>query len=148
MHAGGLQVDFFDIQTVFLAQANDSFSIQPLLPFILIFLVIYLLIIRPQAKRQQMSELKKRSLQKGDNFITSGGLLAKAEQFKDDGKIVVASLGTGVKVEVVRNMIYDVLIDIDKKGNRLGATKDNLDKDAKTADDSSKSFGSGKKKPK
>lgn len=145
-------MDFFGIQSVFLAQTNDGFSLTPLLPFILIFLVIYLLIIRPQAKRQQMSELKKRSLQKGDRFITSGGIFARAEQFKDDGKIVVATLGSGVgdgvKVEVVRSMIYDVLIDIDKKGNRLEATKDGAGENAKDKGNSSKSFGADKKKSK
>lgn len=79
-----------------------------ILPFILIFVVMYFLIIRPQ--RQQM---KKRAemlaaVRRGDTVITGGGLIGKVTKASDDELEV--DLGNGVTVRALRGTIADVRV--------------------------------------
>lgn len=85
--------------------APDVF--MSILPFILIFAVMYFLIIRPQ--RQQM---KKRAemlanIRRGDTVVTGGGLVGKVTKVISDGEVEI-DLGNGVKVVAVRAMLADV----------------------------------------
>ena len=107
------------LQENFLLAQSGGSALGPILPFVLVFLVVYFLIIRPQTKRQQMLENKKRAMQKGDNVVTAGGLLGKVEQFKDEDRVVVVNLGNSIKVSALRATVQDVLIEVDKKGNRI-----------------------------
>jgi len=79
------------------------------LPFILIFVIMYFLIIRPQ--RQQ---LKKRNemlsaLRRGDTVVTGGGLIGKVTKVIDDREVEV-DLGGGTKVTAVRSTIAEVRV--------------------------------------
>jgi len=78
-----------------------------ILPFILIFVVMYFLIIRPQ--RQQM---KKRAemlagVRRGDSVVTGGGLVGKVTKVVNDSEVEI-DLGNGVKVTALRSMLADV----------------------------------------
>lgn len=80
-----------------------------ILPFVLIFVIMYFLIIRPQ--RQQM---KKRAemlaaVRRGDTVITGGGLIGKVTKVIDEGELEL-DLGNGVKVTAVRATIADVRV--------------------------------------
>jgi preprotein translocase subunit YajC len=80
-----------------------------ILPFVLIFVIMYLLIIRPQ--RQQM---KKRSemlsaIRRGDSVVTGGGLVGKVTKVIDDHELEV-DLGNGLKVTALRSTISDVRV--------------------------------------
>ena len=79
------------------------------LPFVLIFVIMYFLIIRPQ--RQQ---LKKRNemlsaLRRGDTVVTGGGLIGKVTKVIDDREVEV-DLGGGTKVTAVRSTIAEVRV--------------------------------------
>ena len=79
-----------------------------ILPFVLIFVIMYFLIIRPQ--RQQM---KKRgemlaAVRRGDTVITGGGLIGKVTKANDDDLEI--DLGNGVKVTALRATIADVRV--------------------------------------
>ena len=79
-----------------------------ILPFVLIFVIMYFLIIRPQ--RQQM---KKRgemlaAIRRGDTVITGGGLVGKVTKAADDELEV--DLGGGLKVTALRSTIADVRV--------------------------------------
>jgi preprotein translocase subunit YajC len=79
-----------------------------ILPFILIFVIMYFLIIRPQ--RQQ---LKKRgemltAIRRGDTVITGGGLIGKVTKANDEDLEI--DLGNGVKVTALRATIADVRV--------------------------------------
>jgi preprotein translocase subunit YajC len=81
--------------------------LMSILPFILIFAVMYFLIIRPQ--RQQM---KKRAemlanVRRGDSVVTGGGLVGKVTKVINDAEVEV-DLGNGVKVTALRAMLADV----------------------------------------
>lgn len=79
-----------------------------ILPFILIFVIMYFLIIRPQ--RQQMKKRGEmlKAVRRGDTVITGGGLVAKVTKAGDDE--LELDLGGGVKVTALRTTIADVRV--------------------------------------
>jgi len=78
-----------------------------LLPFILIFVIMYFLILRPQQRRvKQHAELVK-ALRRGDTVVTSGGLVGKITKVVDDNEIEM-QIGEGVRVRQMRQMITEV----------------------------------------
>jgi preprotein translocase subunit YajC len=85
---------------------GDSMLVQ-LLPFVLIFVIMYFLILRPQQKRaKEHAELVK-NLRRGDTVITSGGLVGKVTKVVDDDQIEV-EIADGVRVRQVRGMVSGV----------------------------------------
>ncbi len=71
---------------------------QLLMPWILIFGVIYFIMIRPQQKRAKSHQEMVRSLKKGDEVVTNGGLLGKVTAVKDDSVELQVAKNTTVKV--------------------------------------------------
>ncbi|CAH1660491.1 Sec translocon accessory complex subunit YajC [Hyphomicrobiales bacterium] len=76
-------------------------------PFILIFVIMWFLILRPQQKRQKAHQEMVKNVRRGDTIVTSGGFIAKVTKVVDDSE-VEAEIAEGVKVRVVRGMISDV----------------------------------------
>jgi len=88
-----------------LGGGNDM--LVSLLPFILIFVIMYFLILRPQQKRvKQHSELVK-ALRRGDTVVTSGGLVGKITKVVDDNEIEV-QIADGVRIRQMRQMVSEV----------------------------------------
>ena len=68
-------------------------------PLILIFVIFYFFLIRPQQKKIKDHKLMVSALKRGDNVITSGGIIGSIERVHDDDKIdLLISEGTVVKV--------------------------------------------------
>ena len=81
--------------------------ITSLLPFVLIFVIMYFLILRPQQKRvKEHTELVK-NLRRGDTVVTSGGILGKVTKVVDDEQIEV-EIADGVRVRQMRTMVSGV----------------------------------------
>lgn len=78
-----------------------------LLPFILIFVVLYFLILRPQQRRVKQQQEMIASLRRGDTVVTAGGLIGKISKVIDDREIQV-EVAEGVRVRVARNMVAEV----------------------------------------
>jgi preprotein translocase subunit YajC len=80
------------------------------LPFILIFLIFYFLLIRPQQTRQKQQEKMLEAIEKGDNVVTAGGLHGKVTGVTDDVlTLEIAALkGERVRVKVARGKIDSV----------------------------------------
>ena len=78
-----------------------------LLPFVLIFVIMYFLILRPQQKRAKQHQEMVKNLRRGDNVITSGGLVGKVTKVVDDDQIEV-EIADGVRVRQMRSMVTDV----------------------------------------
>jgi preprotein translocase subunit YajC len=85
---------------------GDSMLVS-LLPFVLIFVIMYFLILRPQQKRVKMHQEMVKNLRRGDTVVTSGGLIGKVTKVVDDEQIEV-EIGEGVKVRQSRQMIAEV----------------------------------------
>ncbi len=86
-------------------QANPLLSFLPLL---LILLIMYFLIMRPQAKKQKEREKMLSALQKGDSVVTIGGIHGKIIGFKQNNQVVVLRVDDKVKLEVDRSAIASV----------------------------------------
>ena len=80
-----------------------------LLPIILIFVIMYFLMIRPQQKKHREHQQMIQSLRRGDKVITSGGLYATVLNIKEKENIVVVKIADNVKVEIQRNSIAGLL---------------------------------------
>lgn len=77
-----------------------------LLPLVLILVVFYFLLIRPQQKRLKAHQEMIKNLQRGDTVVTSGGLIGKIKAVADDE--VRVELSPNVEVRVVRGTIAEV----------------------------------------
>ena len=78
-----------------------------LLPFILIFVIMYFLILRPQQKRVKQHQEMVKNVRRGDTVVTSGGLIGKVTKVVDDDTLEV-EVADGVKIRQVRQMVSDV----------------------------------------
>ena len=78
-----------------------SEGISSLIPLVLIFVIFYFFLIRPQQKKVKEHKKMVESLKRGDKVITSGGIVGSIERIIDDDKVEV-SISDDVKVEVVR----------------------------------------------
>jgi preprotein translocase subunit YajC len=90
---------------------SQSNPLSMLLFFALIFIVFYLLIIRPQQKRQREHQKMLDSVQNGDRVLTAGGLIGNVVGTKEvDGiPVVVLKIAENTKVEVARQHVQQVL---------------------------------------
>jgi preprotein translocase subunit YajC len=77
------------------------------LPLILIFLVFWFMIIRPQKKQQDQRKSMIEALKRGDQVVTSGGLFATVKDVKQDR--IVATIADNVKVEISKTAISAVV---------------------------------------
>ena len=83
-------------------------GLMGLLPFVLIFVVFYFLLIRPQQKRAKEHKSMVEALKRGDKVVTSGGIVGKVSKVVDD-QYVEVEIASDVKVKVVRSTIGQVM---------------------------------------
>jgi preprotein translocase subunit YajC len=78
-----------------------------LLPFILIFVIMYFLILRPQQKRVKQHQEMVKNVRRGDTVVTSGGLVGKVVKVLDDDQLEI-EIADDVRVRQMRQMVADV----------------------------------------
>lgn len=78
-----------------------------LMPFALIFVIVYFLIIRPQKRRQKEHEDLIKNVRRGDTVVTNGGLIGKVTRVVDDAELEI-EIAPNVRVRTMRPMITDV----------------------------------------
>jgi preprotein translocase subunit YajC len=83
-------------------------GIAQFIPLILIFIIFYFFLIRPQQKRVKDHKTMVESLKRGDEVITSGGIIGTVERVMEDDRIEVL-IGENVKVQVIRSTITSLL---------------------------------------
>ncbi len=86
---------------------NDM--MMSLLPFVLIFVIMYFLILRPQQKRAKEHQELIKKLRRGDNVVTSGGLLGKVTKVLDDDQVEI-EIADGVRVRQLKGMVSEVRV--------------------------------------
>ena len=112
---------------------GDNMLVQ-LLPFILIFVIMYFLILRPQQKRAKEHQELVKNLRRGDTVITSGGLVGKVTKVVDDDQIEV-EIADGVRIRQVRSMITGVRakgepVKDESRLELIAVSRDGQDRDA------------------
>ena len=83
-------------------------EIQAFLPIILIFVVFYFMLIRPQQKRAKQHKEMLTAIRRGDRVVTSGGILGTVTKVVSDTEVAV-EIAEGVRVRVLRATIQDIL---------------------------------------
>ena len=78
------------------------------IPLILIFVIFYFFLIRPQQKRVKDHKAMVESLKRGDEVITSGGIIGIVDRVMEDDRIEVI-IGEGTKVQIIRSTITSLL---------------------------------------
>jgi preprotein translocase subunit YajC len=89
------------------AGGDTASSIMGLLPLLLMFVVLYFVMIRPQMKRQKEHKAMVGALTKGDEVSTSSGILGKITKVGDS--LISIEIATGMEVQMQRTAVAQVL---------------------------------------
>jgi preprotein translocase subunit YajC len=89
------------------AAASGESSLLTMLPLVLMFVVLYFVMIRPQMKRQKEHKAMIDALAKGDEVVTAGGLLGKVSKLGDS--YVHVEVANGVELQLQRSAVVQVL---------------------------------------
>ena len=81
--------------------------LQQFFPFILIIGIFYFLMIRPQQQKQKALQKQLSELRRGDNVITSGGIIGTVSRVVNDDEVLV-EIAEGVRARVVRSTITGI----------------------------------------
>ena len=83
-------------------------GIAQFIPLILIFIIFYFFLIRPQQKRVKDHKTMVEGLKRGDEVITSGGIIGTVERVMEDDRIEVL-IGESTKVQIIRSTVTSLL---------------------------------------
>lgn len=84
-------------------------ALAGVMPILLIGMVFYFLIIRPQQKKYKNHMAMIKAITKGDRVVTSGGVIATVTKVDDENDTVTLEIAEGVKIKAVRSTIASVL---------------------------------------
>lgn len=87
---------------------GSDFLIQ-LMPILLMFVIFYLLLLRPQQQRAKAHREMVANIRRGDMVVTSGGIIGKVTKVKDDGEIEV-EIADNTRVRVIRSTVAEVRV--------------------------------------
>ncbi|HEX9809980.1 MAG TPA: preprotein translocase subunit YajC [Alphaproteobacteria bacterium] len=86
-----------------------GFDIMTIVPLILIFVVFYFLLIRPQQKKVKEHRSMLSTLRRGDKVVTNGGIIGRITRVVSDNELQL-EIAEGVRVQVARSMISSVYV--------------------------------------
>jgi len=86
---------------------DSSGMMTSLLPLVLIVVIMYFLVLRPQQQRVKQHQAMVKALRRGDTVVTNGGLVGKVTKVVDDDQIEV-EISDGVRVRQMRSMVSEV----------------------------------------
>lgn len=108
------------------AQGVGGFGgMESLLPLVLIFVVFYFLLIRPQQKKAKAHREMLGALRRGDRIVTGGGLIGQIIRVVSENELIV-EIAKDIKVRVMRSMVSDVIAKTEPAGRK---EKDDEDDD-------------------
>ena len=93
--------------SLFGGAGGDGGMIMSLLPFVLIFVIMYFLILRPQQKRVKAHQEMVKNVRRGDTVVTNGGMVGKITKVVDDDTLEI-EIADGVRIRQMRAMVTDV----------------------------------------
>ena len=103
---------------------GGGFDITTLLPLVLIFVVFYFLLIRPQQKKAKDHRAMLGKLQRGDKIVTNGGIVGQIRKVVSENELDL-EIAKGVRVRVVRSMISTLYARSDDRDDEGKAANEN-----------------------
>ena len=88
--------------------AGGGDIVLQLVPFVLIFIIMWFLIIRPQQRRVKEHQEMLKNVRRGDTVVTSGGIVGKVTKVSEGTADLDVEIADGVRVKVARGMIAEV----------------------------------------
>ena len=98
-------MNLLSIMLLAAAEPSPASNWSGILMMVLIFVVFYFFMIRPQSKRQKEVRKFQDSLEAGKHVVTSGGIYGKIKEVKDN--IVVLEIADNVRIKVNKTMVFD-----------------------------------------
>lgn len=102
-------------------EGKSGGGLAAFLPFVLIMVVIYFLMIRPQSKRQKEKKQMLENLKKGDNVITIGGIHGSIVGLKNNGNIVVLKVDKNSSLTVNKSAIAGIAGEVSTEDTQVEA---------------------------
>ena len=93
--------------SLFGGAGGEGGMLMSLLPFVLIFVIMYFLILRPQQKRVRAHQDMVKNVRRGDTVVTNGGLVGKVTKVIDDDQLEI-EIANDVRIRQMRAMLTDV----------------------------------------
>lgn len=107
-----------------------------IIPLVLIFAIFYFIMIRPQQKKLKQHQEMLKKLHRGDEIVTSGGIIGSVTKTDDTAGTIEIEIADGVNVKIVRGMVSEL--------RKKGPESERLEKAAKAAEEKKPADG---KKP-
>jgi preprotein translocase subunit YajC len=79
-------------------------------PFVLIFVIMYFLILRPQQRRVKEHQSMVKNVRRDDTIVTTGGIVGRVTKVADEASEIEVEIAPNVRVRVVRTMISEVRV--------------------------------------
>ena len=92
------------------AVAGAPDMLVSLLPFVLIFVIMWFLIIRPQRTAAKKRDELLKNIRRNDTIVTGGGVIAKVTKVAEGEPELEVEIAAGVKVKILRSMVADVRV--------------------------------------
>ena len=92
------------------APAGAPDMLVSLLPFVLIFVIMWFLIIRPQRTAAKKRDELLKNIRRNDTIVTGGGIIAKVTKVVEGEPELEVEIAQGVKVKLLRSMVADVRV--------------------------------------
>ncbi len=107
---------------------SQGFDFMAFLPLIMIFVIFYFLLLRPQQKKMKEHQNMLSALRRGDKIVTNGGIIGTISKVVDDHELQV-DIAEGVRVRVLRSMVSSVLAKTEPAKNEAAETSEETPKE-------------------
>jgi len=99
-------------------EAAADMSFMNLMPIILIFVIFYFLIIRPQSKKIKEHQATINNLKIGNKVITTGGIIGVVKEIHAEQNQIEVEIADGVNVKLLRSHVADLVSNLEKKSDK------------------------------
>ncbi|MCH4090292.1 preprotein translocase subunit YajC [Acetobacter sp.] len=93
-----------------------------LLPYALVFVIFYFMMIRPQQQKQKKLKESLQNMRRGDRIVTSGGIIGVVRKASPEMDEIDVEIAPNVTVKVLRSTVSTVLSSVEKPANDTGAS--------------------------
>ncbi|WP_048848850.1 preprotein translocase subunit YajC [Tanticharoenia sakaeratensis] len=93
------------------------------MPIVLVGVIFYFLLFRPQQQRQRQLKADLAALRRGDRIVTAGGIIGVVQKSRDDASEIEVEIASGVRVMVLRSTITTILSSASKPANDAAPVK-------------------------
>ncbi|MEM7261440.1 MAG: preprotein translocase subunit YajC [Planctomycetota bacterium] len=97
----------------------DFFFQNPMFPILAIFMIFWLLVFLPEGRKRKEREKKVTALKKGDQVVTTGGILGKVTQVDERSVTVQVDKNKDVRIRILKTSVFEVVTAEDSKGKAL-----------------------------